>query len=252
MKDNTERFSGRVEDYIKYRPRYPEAVFRTLSVNCQLSESSTVADIGSGTGILAEGFLRLGCLVHGVEPNRPMREAGERLLKRYPHFRSVPGTAEATTLQSRSVDLVTAGQAFHWFEPQKARAEFLRILRTPGWVALVWNARRRARHPLGEAYEELLLAYSAEYASVTHKRLEEQDLRAFLGENYQVEAFNNSQSLDFEGLKGRLLSSSYAPHAGEPGHEPMLAELRRIFESHQLDGRVAFLYETNLFYGRLT
>jgi hypothetical protein len=180
-----------------------------------------------------------------------MREAAERLLQGYPRFRSVPGAAEETMLTAASVNIVTAGQAFHWFDQEKAKAEWRRILKPPGWVALVWNEQLGATYPLGADYEKLLQTYGIDYASVTHKRLDDQALRVFLGQSFQLQTFDNSQSFDFEGLKGRLLSSSYAPLAGQPGHEPMLVELRRIFDAHQVDGRVDFLYKTNLYYGRL-
>jgi SAM-dependent methyltransferase len=251
MRDNTQRFSTRVENYIRYRPRYPKGVFKTLRDRCQLSKSSVIADIGSGTGFLAEGFLSLGCLVYGVEPNRSMREAGERLLQGYPRFRSIPGTAEETTLAATSVDFVTAGQAFHWFDLDKARREFRRILKPSGWVALVWNKRRGESYPLGAGYEKLIETYGANYENVTHKQLGDEIIRAFLDQAFEVETFENGQSFDFEGFKGRLLSSSYAPEVGQPGHEPMLVELRRIFDEHQVAGRVDFLYETKLYYGRL-
>jgi SAM-dependent methyltransferase len=252
MTSNTRRFSNRVEDYVRYRPRYPQGVFDTLRAQCQLSATSVIADVGSGTGFLAEGFLRLGCQVYGVEPNRAMREAGERLLlDKYPRFQSVPGTAEETTLARASVDFVTAGQAFHWFDLDKARVEFRRILKPAGWIALVWNDWRGAAYPLGVDYERLLERYGLDYARVTHRRLDDQAFRAFFGEVFQTGTFENSQSFDFEGLKGRLLSSSYAPLAGQPGYDAMLSELRRIFDAHQVDGRVDFQYETRLYYGRL-
>lgn len=251
MKDNTLRFSNRVDNYVQYRPRYPLGVFESLKTICQLSERSIVADIGSGTGFLAEGFLRFGFPVYGVEPNRQMRQAGERLLQDYPGFRSIVGTAEETTLPTSSVDLVAAGQSFHWFEPARARGEFQRVLKPAGWVALVWNEWRGATYPLGADYENLLKTYASDFSRVTHKQLDDQGLRSFLGTDFQSESFENSQTFDFDGLKGRLLSSSYAPEAGQPGHELILSELRKIFEVHQVDGRVDFLYETNLYCGRL-
>ena len=143
--DATERFSNRVQDYARYRPHYPAAVIGSLQTNCQLLETSVIADVGSGTGILTELFLRHGNPVLAVEPNRQMREAGERLLEGYPHFQSIAGRAEATTLPEQSVDFVTAGQAFHWFDRKKAKAEFSRILKARGWVVLAWNERRVAR-----------------------------------------------------------------------------------------------------------
>jgi hypothetical protein len=57
--------------------------------------------------------------------------------------------------------------------------------------------------------------------------------------------------MDFDALRGRLLSSSYAPAAGHPNHGPMLADLRKIFDSHAVSGRVRFEYETHVYYGRL-
>jgi SAM-dependent methyltransferase len=251
MTNHTQRFSNRVDNYIRYRPHYPVGVYDTLRDRCQLSTNSIVADIGSGTGFLAEGFLRLGCLVYGVEPNRPMREAGEQFLQGQPRFRSISGTAEETTLAAASVDLVTAGQAFHWFDLDKAKREFRRILKPSGWVALVWNERRGDSYPLGADYEKLLVTYGVDYASVSHKQFDDPIFRTFFGQDFHVETFENSQSFDFDGLKGRLLSSSYAPEDGQPDYKPMLVELRRIFDAHQTDGRVAFLYETQLYYGRL-
>lgn len=251
MKDGIQCFSNRVENYVRYRPGYPQGAIESLKSNCQLSEASVIADIGSGTGLLAERFLQLGCLVYGLEPNRQMREAGERQLRHYPRFRSLAGTAEETTLAEESIDFVTAGQAFHWFDPEKARREFQRILKPQGWVVLVWNERRGATYPLGKDYEKLLETYAADYTQVTHKQLDDQDLEEFFGSDFRFETFENSQTFDFEGLRGRLLSSSYSPEAGQPGHEKIHSELRKIFETHQVNGRVDFLYDTNLYYGRL-
>src|SRR5262245_44343896 len=123
MTDVTQRFSSRVENYIKYRPGYPNEVIETLRSECGLTSGSIIADVGSGTGILTEMFLRNGNAVYGVEPNREMREAAERLLKDYPRFRSVAARAEETTLDDASIDFVTAGQACHWVGREKHRRE---------------------------------------------------------------------------------------------------------------------------------
>jgi SAM-dependent methyltransferase len=195
--------------------------------------------------------LQNGNLVYGVEPNREMREAGERLLRHYPRFRSVDGTAERTTLVEGSIDFVTAGQAFHWFDPDKAKIEFKRILKPSGWVVLVWNKRRGASTPFGNDYENLLKTYGTDYTQVTHKRIDERALREFFDAGFLYETFENSQSFDFEGLKGRLLSSSYSPEAGHPNYDRMLSELKKIFDKQELNGRVVFQYDTNLYYGHL-
>ena len=248
----TERFSGRVENYIKYRPQYPREVLEFLRAELGLRPSSVIADIGSGTGILARLFLEHGNTVFGVEPNRAMREAGEELLRDFPNFRSVDGTAEATTLADACVDFVTAGQAFHWFDIPRTRAEFQRILRPGGWVVLVWNNRLLDASSFYVAYENLLLRYGTDYAKVSSRHADEAALREFFRTDYGLEVFDNHQDFDYEGFRGRLLSSSYIPPEGDPRYAPMLDELRKIFEEHRTpEGRVRFEYDTEVYYGQI-
>lgn len=249
--DPTRRFSTRVGDYARYRPGYPPALVRLLETECGLTHGSVVADVGSGTGILSELFLRGGNRVYGVEPNREMRAAGERLLAGYPNFVSVDGRAEATGLEGRSVDFVTAGQAFHWFDPAGARREFLRILRPGGWVVLAWNDRRTGGTPFLEAYERLLLEYGTDYREVSAKYMGEDAISALFGAaEVRSKSFDNEQVFDFDGLRGRLTSSSYAPEPGHPNFAPMMRELEGIFRRHERRGRVVVTYDTKVFYGR--
>lgn len=251
--DPTGRFSNRVEDYIRYRPNYPRALVTLLEDECGMTDASVIADVGSGTGILSELFLRNGNRVYGVEPNREMREAGERLLSAYENFVSVEGRAEGTTLEDASVDFVTAGQAFHWFDPAAARREFVRVLKDGGWAVLVWNSRRTEGTPLLAEYERLLLEYGTDYKEVSSKWAEAESIAALFGPSkFRETMFDNEQVVDFDGLKGRLTSASYAPVPGHPNHEPMMRELAAIFERHQRDGRVRIVYDTKVFYGRLT
>jgi SAM-dependent methyltransferase len=245
------RFSDRVANYVRYRPTYPPAVIDSLRREVGLTSSSVIADIGSGTGISAELFLREGCTVFGVEPNKEMREAAERLFAEHASFRSVNGTAEATTLADHSVDGIIAAQAFHWFKPAPTRAEFTRILKPDGWVALMWNERKLDTTPFLRAYEALLMGHGTDYAKVRHENIGAQELSAFfVGGSFVTHSFPNEQRFDYEGLKGRLLSSSYAPAEGQPGHEPMIAELAEIFERHQVNGSVCFEYDTRVHVGR--
>ena len=253
MTDPTQRFTGRVEDYSRYRPGYPPELLDLLRRECALTESSVVADVGSGTGILARLFLENGNRVIMVEPNDEMRHAGWRLLSGHGSFESVAGTAEATTLPRGRADLITAGQAFHWFDPDAAREEFARVLRPGGNVVLVWNDRRKHGGPFSEAYEGLLQAYDTDYAEVEHGReggLEK--IRGFFAPNHVYTAtFDNRQVLDHDGLLGRLRSSSYVPAQGQPGHHEMLDELERVFRDHENGGRVVMEYDTRVYYGLL-
>jgi len=246
MDDPTRRFSNRVDNYIRYRPSYPAAVLDPLRQR-GLTAEWVIADIGSGPGNLTRLFLDNGNPVYGVEPNTEMRQAGERLLQDYPAFTSVEGTAEATTLPDDSVDLVVAGQAFHEFE---------RILKPPRLVALMWNERRLASTPFLAAYEQLLREYGTDYEQVQHRAVADAADTAALREffaphGYELASFTNEQVFDFEGLRGRLLSSSYAPMAGQPGHDAMLEALRSLFDAHQAYGVVTLEYDTRVYDGRL-
>lgn len=245
-----ERFSDRVENYVRYRPGYPQEIISLLRRETGLTPASVIADVGSGTGISTKLLLGAGGNVYGVEPNREMRQAAERVLEEYPGFHSVDGTAQATTLAEHSVDFVVAAQAFHWFNTPEARAEFSRILKPGGHVVLMWNERKTGATPFLRGYEELLLRFATDYAKVRHENIDAAALGRFFIGPYAAHSFANEQRFDFEGLKGRLLSSSYAPAEGHPLHEPMIAELRRIFDLHHNAGQVCFEYTTQVYIGR--
>jgi SAM-dependent methyltransferase len=250
--DPTQRFADRVADYVRWRPGYPLAIIGFLAAQCGLTRAWTVADIGSGTGLLSRLFLDNGNPVIGVEPNREMRAAAEELFAGNTGFTSVAGSAEETTLAAQSVELVAAGQAFHWFDPDRSRAELARIAKPAGWATLIWNARRKSSTPFQRAYEQLLLTWATDYQEVDHSRLGRPELESFFGHGDIITAtFDNHQSFDLEGLTGRLLSSSYAPAAGHPSHEPMIESLRSIFDTHQIEGEVVFEYDTRVYLGRL-
>jgi SAM-dependent methyltransferase len=252
-RDPTGRFTDRVADYVRTRPGYPPAVIGALREELGLRPEHVVADVGSGTGLLSRLFIDHGNVVFGVEPNRAMAEAAVAMFASSGRFHDVDGRAEATSLAEGSVDLVVAGQAFHWFAPAEARAEFRRILRGDGGVALVWNLRRLDSTPFLRDYEAFLREWSDDYAAVSERYAEEGALRALYGPaGWRERRFDNVQMFDLEGLRGRLLSSSYTPKPGDPRREPMLAALARLFAAHAREGRVAFEYDTRLFAGRLS
>jgi SAM-dependent methyltransferase len=254
--DPTQRFSNRVDDYVGYRPRYPAAVLDLMRAEMGLRPEHVIVDVGSGTGFLTELFLAAGHRVFGVEPNAEMRAAGERHLANWSSFTSVSGTAEATTLGAQTADFVVVGQAFHWFRPAETHREFQRILKPSGWVGLIWNDRQADPSGVFSAYEKLIRDFRTDGAA-------EKSRVALLSESGELAAFfapqpshrrvmpGLTQKFDFEELKGRLLSSSYAPPPGHPRHDAMIAELRRIFDQHQRGGRVRFEHTTEINYGRL-
>ncbi len=215
-----------------------------------MSPDWEVADIGCGTGLSAEPFLALGCRVIGVEPNARMRREAERLLRDHV-CRLVEGRAEATTLPAASVDLVVAGQAFHWFDPHAARLEFERILRSPAPVALFWNTRLLEGSPFLRAYEELLIEHGTDYERVRHDRQRDALIADLFPGGYSRHVLGNEQSLDLQGLRGRLLSSSYTPAEADPARAALLEAAAAVFRRHQHRGRVRLEYETEVYLGRL-
>ncbi len=252
MLDPTKRFSNRVQNYLKYRPSYPPAIIDLLKSDCGLNRESIIADLGSGTGLLSELFLKKGNRVFGVEPNAEMRAAGEKVMAKYPNFSSVDAKAEATTLPPQSIDFITAGQAFHWFNREAARVEFARILKPNGWVVLIWNGFRAEKSHLIAGYQQVVLRYGTDYQEV-RREVVGRDVESFYAPgSCKCARFEYQQVFDYEGLKGRLLSASYAPEPDHPAYEAMLQDLTNVFEANQQGGRVVFDYDTEVYYGQLT
>ncbi|HEX4489010.1 MAG TPA: class I SAM-dependent methyltransferase, partial [Terriglobales bacterium] len=197
---STERFSSRVDNYVRYRPGYPQEVIEPLRTDCGLTSDSIVADIASGTGIFSKLLLENGNQVFGVEPNAKMRSAGEEFLAAFPNFTSIAGTAEATTLGNHSVDFVTAAQAAHWFSLAESRKEFLRILKPGGWVVLLWNERRIEFSLFLRDYEQLLLTYATDYTEVRHEQTTKTIHDFFSPGKVQSRIFEITQYLDYAAL----------------------------------------------------
>ncbi|OKS87892.1 class I SAM-dependent methyltransferase [Mucilaginibacter polytrichastri] len=248
----TARFSNRVENYIKYRPGYPAGVIEYLQKQFQLNEDAHIADIGSGTGIFTRLLLDQGYQVFAVEPNEPMKQAAEQDLKAYKNFTSVAGTAEHSNLPPNSIDLITSATAFHWFDVDKSRAEFKRILKTDGSVALIWNVRKPAADAFAVAYDQLLISYASDYKDVKEKTLNDERLARFFNQGkFETISYPNQQVFDEEGLIGRALSSSYVPMPETPEGHTFLKDLKAIFKAYQIDGKVSFVYDTMMYVGKV-
>ena len=250
--DAKQRFSNRVTDYVRYRPSYPSALLDLLRAECDLRPDRTIADIGSGTGLLTKLFLDNGNRVFGVEPNEEMRTASEHFLEAYRDFSSVNGSAEATRLPPQSVDFITAGQAFHWFNVELAGREFRRILKPAGWVVVVWQDRRMEDTPFAKAYEELLERFGVDYKRVKDAYPEKEKIRTFFdSHSFRTRDLPNHQVFDWEGLCGRLRSSSFAPTESHANFAPMMVHLRKIFEQHHESGSVRMDYFARVYFGNL-
>ncbi len=213
-----------------------------------LTTKSVIADIGSGTGLSAKLFLENRNTVYGVEPNASMREAAVEYLRDFPTFISHDGTAENTDLEDASVDFVTAAQAFHWFDPDKTRREFRRIVKPGGYVALMWNERQLDTTEFLKEYEKLLLKYATDYEKVRHENINQEKLAVFFEDEYHTACFENEQVFNFDGLRGRLLSSSYMPAEDAASFPALEKELQGIFAKHSENDRIKVFYDTNIYY----
>jgi ubiquinone/menaquinone biosynthesis C-methylase UbiE len=250
MTNSRERFSDRVGAYVKYRPGYPSEILQVFRDAMNLTENSIVADVGSGTGISSKVFLENGNRVFGVEPNAAMRAAAEEFLRDYPQFRSVGGTAENTNLPDEAVDFVIAAQAFHWFDATKTIREFKRVLRDKGFIALIWNERQLDTTEFLREYEKLLIEFGSDYEFVRHDNLDEKIFTNFFQKEFRSATFENIQTVDLAGLKGRIQSSSYMPGEGDARFPAMNREIERIFAKHAENGKIQILYSTNIFYAQ--
>jgi len=250
--DSKQRFSNRVENYVKYRPGYPDEVITFLKRECHLNSKSVIADIGSGTGIFTAILLLQGYIVYAVEPNVAMQHAAELQLDRDKNFIPINASAEATTLIEKSIDLAVCAQAFHWFNNEKTRTEFKRILKDEGHAALIWNNRQAEADDFSIAYENILKQHTKEYTEVNHRNISEDALKAFFrnGE-YKLETYPNIQVFDEDGFLGRAFSSSYVPPEGTEAGEKFRELLKDVFAKYNRHGKVNFHYHTEVYLGKV-
>jgi SAM-dependent methyltransferase len=239
MAVHAERFTGRVAEYERYRLRYPAAVLEVLREQCGLLDTDVIADVGAGTGMLAELFLENGNLVMAVEPNAEMRAACARLRERYDGLTVLDAAAEATMLGDASVNFVVVGRAWHWFDQDKAVAEFRRILKSGGWVTIVGNRRDRNGSEVMKDYEEILKRFGKDYRALQQETREPEEIAPLFGEGAVVrESFHGEQMLTLDEFLGQTQSLSVAPLPGDAKYAEMQRALREFFAASAVEGLV--------------
>lgn len=247
---NHDRFASKVDDYSQYRPEYPRSVpAEILREAGPLPARITAADVGAGTGISSRLLASAGWTVIAVEPNAKMLEALTATAGSGVEARQ--GSAERTGLNSGSVDVVTAFQAFHWFPAREALQEFHRILRPHGLAALVWNVRSKS-DPFTLAYSNIVEEYMDRSVSSLLQRKEDTGgelLKSQLFESGVKRVLSNTQALDLTGLLGRARSVSYLPTEG-PRYNEIVANLTMLYEQWQKDGLVHLQYEVLIYVAR--
>lgn len=250
--DATQRFGARADAYARARPAYPQQAVVALVRALALPAGSCIVDLGCGTGLSSEAFLRSGFRLIGVEPNQAMRAHAAQLSARYRRFAVVDGRAESTGLDAACADLVIAAQAFHWFDVEAARKEALRILRRPPRAALIWNDRRTEGSEFARGYEQLLLRFGTEYRAVQERHTQVDRLERFFGHaRWRTIGIAHSTPLDFDTLAERLNSASYVPSPADPRHGPMMQALRELFAGTARAGMVSMEFETRIHFAEM-
>lgn len=248
----TGRFGNRVENYAKYRPDYPGEVLSFITEKFRKRKKYKIADIGSGTGIFSRLLLETGQTVYGVEPNPEMRIYAEEHFKDSKNFSSIDGTAEDTKLDNNNIDLITSAQAFHWFELTETKKEFLRIAKVNGSLLLIWNDRKTDTDSFAYEYEKLLRTECPEYSEVMHNNLTDNMIEKFYTPfKTEKRIFRNEQEFDFHGLFGRVKSSSYIPVYNKRKMSNITTLLNKIFDKYNMNGKVKFVYDTTVYFGRI-
>lgn len=250
--DNTQKFTNKVENYVRYRPSYPKQFIRYLMDEIGLSEDKTVADVGAGTGILTKLLAPNAGTVYAVEPNRNMRTACGEYCSNCKNVVLVDGTAEATTLPDHSADLITVAQAFHWFDRERTGTEFRRILKSGGRVVLVWNNRVRDDALILEN-DELCRTICPEFKGFSGEGGNELELyrEFFRNRACEYRAFDNNRSMTLEEYIGGSLSSSYAPLEGDTGYKEFIEGLTALFHKYGKNGKLMMPNVTQSYAGYL-
>ncbi len=244
--DNKNRFSSRVENYVKYRPNYPEDALSFIYKN-KINSNSVVADIGSGTGILSKQLITNVKKLYCIEPNASMREYSENWLSKYDNYVSINAEAESTTLEESCVDAIVVAQAFHWFDIEKCKVEFNRILKENSPIFLIWNNRLSNTDFLVK-YDEILCSLSKDYNIVNHQNLGDREFNYFFDNKWSKKEFDNVQVFNKDQFIGRVASSSYTPEAGDNFYEKFYENINRLFDEENEDGFVKFNYKTQIIY----
>lgn len=245
------RFSDKAEIYEKYRPSYPKESLDKILELCNMvpDKNIKVADIGSGTGKFTKLLLDAGFNVYAVEPNEKMSSVSKGKFINYDRFNLIKGTSERTWLNDNSISLITAAQSFHYFDLDKTKKEFKRILKKDGFVALLWNFRLRTSEFIKE-YENTIYNMHSKKIKPTYAQNNMSDMlfKDFFA-NHCMFNIPNSQEFTFDELWERTLSNNNMPKEGEIRYLELYDSIKDLFDRYSKDGKVLFKYRTQIVIG---
>ncbi len=249
---SSDPFHGKASVYSRFRPNYPQTMIHDLIRHNKLEESSLVADIGAGTGILTGQLLQAGLRVAAIEPNDDMRRIAEAAFSANPHFTAIAASAEQTSLGSGSVDFITVAQAFHWFNPEYFRNEARRILKPGGNVALIWNSRLPDAALIRES-ETICRQFCPDFRGFSGGTGSDPAVfhSFFKNGQYRLHVYDHPLAYNREQFIGRHLSASYAPRAADGNYRPFVKALTQLFDKYEQNGRVIFPNVTRCYCGKV-
>lgn len=246
-----DRFFNKAEKYELYRPSYTEESIEKIFDLCRIvpSNEAKVADIGAGTGKFTQLLLDKGFIVYAIEPNEEMRIIADKKFKDYDNFHSIDKVAEDTSLENNSISIITVAQAFHYFDLDKTKKEFKRILKPQGKVALLWNFRLRDSEFIKE-YENIIYGLHSNKVKPTHAQdnMTDELFKNFFT-NYEIANISNSQEFDFESLWGRTLSNNHMPNENESEYLQLYDSIKKLFDKYEQNGKILFQYRTQIVVG---
>jgi SAM-dependent methyltransferase len=251
----TSLFQGKATEYARYRVDYPGSVISAALQSVGIVRDDVIADLGSGTGMLSRWFLERGNRVFGVEPDDGMRQVAEKSLLRFgASFISVDGTAERTSLGDASVTVVTAGNAFHYFNSRATRTEAERILQRGGRVLIMGHDVASQPNDFMKAYFGFIAGVAVPEARVFHEQ--DRSLRAteifFAGiPVHEEDMGDHTFNLTWDGLRGRFLSTAAAPAEDDPKRSAVITQLADVFRRFEKDGTIPFQLRWRYTWGQL-
>lgn len=242
MADYTTKFTGKAAGYAQYRERYDaEVVLPVLREWCGLRPEWTVADVGAGTGMVADLFRANGNRVLAIEPNEEMRAACKALHGGDAGLEVLRGSAEATGLDAGSVEMVAVGRALHWFDAEAAMREFRRILKPQGWVTILAAGRAEEGREENQAYVERLYSVGGRGAALDERLRVYRELpELFPGGAFHHTEIYGEMTVGWEELMGLSRSFSHAPEPGSAEAAELEAQMRDYFRRYEQDGRVTW------------
>jgi SAM-dependent methyltransferase len=229
-------FGAVADEYERSRPGYPDEAVRWLAGDTPCD----VVDVGAGTGKLTRSLVSLGHRVTAVEP---LPEMLAQLQAAVPGAIGRAGSAESIPLADASADVVTAAQAFHWFDKPVALREIARVLRPGGRLALVWNARDDSEEWVAEFTDTIVGRSALGGVSAATESIDESGLYGPV----ERASFAHEQLLERDGLIELVRSRSQCAVLDQADQQPVLDHAGELFDRHATDGVLVMPYVTECF-----